>query len=152
MAKQIKAKKRVRDYGEVFTAEREVKAMCDLIPTETWANIKSTFLEPACGNGAFLKEIFERKLKYCETEKDGLKALNSIFGIDIQQDNVDESRELLLKMYCDKFPQSSDIAVAMAVAIIGKRIICGDSLKIMAQWEKEMRSAPIQLSMFDKKE
>ena len=28
---QTKSKQRVRDHGEVFTAEREVKAMCDNI-------------------------------------------------------------------------------------------------------------------------
>ena len=27
-AKQVKSKQRVADHGEVFTAEREVKAMC----------------------------------------------------------------------------------------------------------------------------
>ena len=43
---QIKSKKRVKDHGEVFTAEREVKAMCDLIPD--WSG---NVLEPACGNG-----------------------------------------------------------------------------------------------------
>ena len=32
---QIKSKKRVADHGEVFTAEREVKAMCDLVKDET---------------------------------------------------------------------------------------------------------------------
>lgn len=144
--KQIKSKARVKKFAEVFTNEREVKAMCDLIPQEIWQDITKTFLEPTCGNGAFLKEIFARKLKYCKTEKDGLKALNSIYGIDIQQDNVDESKELLLKMYYDRFPYANNIVVAMAVAIIRKRIICGDSLKIMAQWEKEMNHEPIQLS------
>lgn len=31
MSNQIKSKQRVEDHGEVFTAEREVKAMCDLV-------------------------------------------------------------------------------------------------------------------------
>ena len=30
-AKQVKSRQRVADHGEVFTAEREVKAMCDLV-------------------------------------------------------------------------------------------------------------------------
>ena len=34
MASQVKSKQRVADHGEVFTAEREVKAMCDLVPVE----------------------------------------------------------------------------------------------------------------------
>ena len=87
---QIKSKARVKERGEVFTAEREVKAMCDLIPEDIWRDITKTFLEPACGNGNFLVEIFERKLKYSKNEKDGLKALASIVGIDIMEDNCFE--------------------------------------------------------------
>lgn len=78
-SEQIKSKTRVKERGEVFTAEREVKAMCDLIPeNEIWSDITKTFLEPSCGNGNFLVEIFGRKLKYCNDERDGLKALNSM--------------------------------------------------------------------------
>lgn len=32
---QTKSKERVSDHGEVFTAEWEVKAMCDLVKDET---------------------------------------------------------------------------------------------------------------------
>ena len=39
--KQIKSKARVREHAEVFTAEKEVKAMCDLIPSEVWENKNS---------------------------------------------------------------------------------------------------------------
>ena len=33
--KQVKSKQRVADHGEVFTAEREVNAMLDLVKQET---------------------------------------------------------------------------------------------------------------------
>lgn len=59
--KQTKSKSRVRNHGEVFTAEREVNAMLDLVKNET-ERIDSRFLEPACGNGNFLIKILERKL------------------------------------------------------------------------------------------
>ena len=42
--RQIKSKQRVADHGEVFTAEREVKAMCDLVKPET-ERIDSRFLD-----------------------------------------------------------------------------------------------------------
>ena len=58
---QVKSRQRVADHGEVFTAEREVKAMCDLVKQET-ERIESRFLEPACGNGNFLAEVLSRKL------------------------------------------------------------------------------------------
>ena len=61
MQQQIKSRQRVTEHGEVFTAEREVKAMCDLVKQET-ERIDSRFLEPACGTGNFLTEILARKL------------------------------------------------------------------------------------------
>lgn len=44
MAEQIKSKQRVSDHGEVFTNEREVKAMCDLVATQC-DNVDTTFLD-----------------------------------------------------------------------------------------------------------
>ena len=44
--KQVKSKKRVADHGEVFTNDREVNAMLDLVKHET-ERIDSRFLEPA---------------------------------------------------------------------------------------------------------
>ena len=100
---QIKSKKRVTDHGEVYTNEREVKAMCDLVKTET-ERIDSRFLEPACGNGNFLAEILSRKLtvvsqKYKKSsfdyEKYSVVAITSLYGVDILIDNVLECRERL---------------------------------------------------------
>ncbi len=121
--KQIKSNQRVKDFGEVYTAEWTVKAMCDLIPQETWDNIESTFLEPACGTGNFLVEILARKLDRCKDVKDGLKALNSLFGVDILVDNVDESRERLLKMFVDKFPEVNDYAISVAKKLLKTHIV-----------------------------
>lgn len=42
--KQVKSRERVAAHGEVFTAEREVKAMCDLVKPET-ERIDSRFLD-----------------------------------------------------------------------------------------------------------
>ena len=125
---QIKSKQRVKDFAEVFTNEREVKAICDLVPSEIWSNIESTVLEPACGNGNFIVEILNRKYSHCKTEKDGLKALASVVGVDIQQDNVDECRERLLKQYIKYFPNASAFAVLCAMAILRNNIMCDDFL------------------------
>ena len=146
MKNQIKSKQRVKEFAEVFTSEREVKAMCDLIPSETWENITSTFLEPACGTGNFLVEIYARKLERCENEQDGLKALASIVGIDIQQDNVDESRLRLRSMFLDKFPNANSFCLYMLATILCNNIICADSLAKMQEWIDQ--NQPKQLSLF----
>jgi hypothetical protein len=63
--KQVVSRKRVADHGEVYTAQREVNAMLDLVKHET-ERIESRFLEPACGTGNFLAEVLERKLRVVE--------------------------------------------------------------------------------------
>ena len=139
MEKQIKSRKRVKEFAEVFTAEREVKAMCDLIPSEIWENIESTFLEPACGNGNFLVEIYSRKLQRCKNEKDGLKALASIYGVDIQEDNVTESRVRLIDMFAGTFPKANDFAYLSACCIVNSHIICDDFLNPHTETVKRWR-------------
>ena len=59
--KQIKSKERVSRHGEVYTSEREVNNMLDLVKNET-ERLDSRFLEPACGDGNFLINILERKM------------------------------------------------------------------------------------------
>lgn len=149
--KQIKSKERVREHAEVFTAEREVKAMCDLIPAETYANLESTFLEPACGEGVFLIEILKRKFAYCESEKDGLKALNSVYGVDIQTDNVAITRLNLVELFKQYFPKANDFALFFALAITSNNIICDDFLnphtEAVKKWHREAKTG--QLSIFD---
>ena len=116
---QIKSKARVSAHGEVFTADREVNAMLDLVKEET-ERIESRFLEPACGNGNFLAKILERKLavvntRYAKNRADwelyALIAVGSAYGIEILQDNVDECRERLyaifLQEYQSLFPEEN---------------------------------------------
>ena len=107
MKKQVKSKSRVTDYGEVFTAEREVKAMCDLVKQET-ERIDSRFLEPACGDGNFLAEILKRKLavvksKYRRSpydwERNSLLALGSVYGVELLIDNVRICQERLFGIW-----------------------------------------------------
>lgn len=127
--KLIKSKQRVSDFGEVFTPAHIVKDMCDLVPEEMWISIDTTFLEPACGTGNFLVEILERKFKLCQSWEDGLRALKSVYGIDIQMDNVIEARQRLFDMYIAKFPKSPALSGIMAAQILASNIVCGDFIK-----------------------
>ena len=126
---QIKSKERVNKFAEVFTAPREVKAMCDLVDEEC-RRIDSTFLEPACGTGNFLVEILERKFSSCKTIDDGLTAISSIFGIDIQGDNVLETRERLLKMFVQHFPYASMMMISAAKLILAHNIVQNNALEL----------------------
>jgi predicted glycosyltransferase len=99
--KQIKSKERVSQHGEVYTSEREVNNMLDLVKNET-ERLDSRFLEPACGDGNFLINILERKMNILvsrykkqqhEFEKYSIVVISSIYGIDILKDNIDERKK-----------------------------------------------------------
>ena len=144
MAKQVKSKQRVADHGEVFTAEREVKAMCDLVADDC-LRPDARFLEPACGDGNFLSEILTRKLdvlvkKYKRDsymyEKESLLALGSLYGVDIMMDNVLECRERLFTLWETKYKKAvkkadrNDDVLESAKYILSLNIICGDALNL----------------------
>ena len=137
---QVKSKQRVKDHGEVFTNKREVNAMLDLVKDESY-KVDSRFLEPACGNGNFLIEILARKLQTVnevaksrqEWELLTLVSLGSIYAIDIQEDNVEESRERLLthieEVYEERFGEKYSLDYLFALnEVLVKNIIHGDGL------------------------
>jgi len=133
---------RAQELGEVFTNEREVKAMLDMVP-DMFTSLDSTFLEPACGHGNFLVEILARKIELITQDQYGsepgwfefclLRALASIFAIDIDQENIAEARHRLFEMveaahalHGDEPSVGFDQA---ALKILETNIILGDSLK-----------------------
>lgn len=144
MKEQIKSKERVAEHGEVFTSEREVKAMCDLAKDET-ERIDSRVLEPACGDGNFLAEILNRKLntvklRYSKNKSDfekySIVAISSLYGVDIMEDNAQDCRNRLYdiwnKAYSDnnKKECTEDCRKA-AMYIITRNILCGDALTLL---------------------
>lgn len=140
---QIKSKERVAAHGEVFTSDREVNAMLDLVKDET-ERIDSRFLEPACGDGNFLAEILRRKLaivnnRYGKSlpdyEKFSILALMNIYGVDILEDNTDECRRRLYKIWEDEYKikaknNTDESLKNVANYILSKNILCGDALSM----------------------
>ena len=72
---------------EVFTPPKLANQVLDLLPPEIFKNSKTTFLDPSCKSGVFLREIAKRLIKGLEKEIPDLqKRLNHIctkqlFGI-----------------------------------------------------------------------
>jgi hypothetical protein len=138
---QIVSKQRTRDHGEVYTAEREVNAMLDLVLPET-ERIDSRFLEPACGNGNFLAQVLKRKLaivagRYAksqtEYDRSAVLAVSSIYGIDILADNVENCCVRLASVFNDfyKATYKTDAPAEVMASvnfILSKNIVLGDAL------------------------
>lgn len=143
--KQVKTRKRVADHGEVFTSEREINAMLDLVQQET-ERIDSRFFEPACGDGNFLHEILRRKFqvverRYSKNKEDFDKymivAVSSIYGVELLEDNTIECRNRLFKFFLDEYKvvqkSNPDEEIEKSIKFLLERnILCGDALTLLS--------------------
>jgi hypothetical protein len=143
MMQQIKSRENVRSRGEVFTAEREVKAMCDLIGNDI-ADIEKRVLEPAAGNGNFLVEILKRRIDKITGKQQPasrefclLVALSNIYAVELDEENVGEARQRLKDMMIAAVPQPSAHYEIAVDALLKTNIIRGDFLT------KNKRAIPI---------
>lgn len=139
----IKSKERVSKFGEVFTPSHIVEDMLNMDGVKEYTySIDKTFLEPSCGNGNFLVAILRRKLSCLDSIDKGdtdvwkmslLQAVSTIYGIDIQLDNVEESIDRMKKIVADKYEHEwheeipDDIKKCLDV-ILKHNIVCGDFL------------------------
>ena len=144
MKNQTKSKQRVADHGEVFTAEREVNAMLDLVKQET-ERIDSRFLEPACGDGNFLAEILRRKLAVVKSrygrhaadyERYAVIAITSIYGVELLPDNTDECRKRMFEIFDNEYTanckkEANDDTREAVRHILRHNILCGDALTML---------------------
>lgn len=138
---QVKTKERVTDHGEVFTNQREVDAMLDLVQYEC-ERLDSRFLEPACGDGNFLATVLKRKLvllkPYKNSEIEFIRNLyilvSSLYGVEILEDNTIICRKRLSIIAYDAYKKyfKKNESVERAIKFIFKKnIIHGDALTLM---------------------
>jgi len=155
---QIVSKKRVADHGEVYTNLREINAMLDLVDHET-KRIDSRFLEPACGHGNFLIEVLKRKVEVIKNkfnksqidfERHLFLTVASIYGIDIQKDNVIKCQERLFgyldTIYRDAFKDNLKEELLNSIKyVLSRNILCGDALTLKT-YEEDLIGQPIVFS------
>jgi len=133
-----KSKERIQKHGEVFTPTWVVNDMLNMLPEDIW-EIDKTFLEPACGEGAFLVEIYRRKLErisaeiQAEWEWKSAIATSSIYGIELLEDNAEQCGMNLVRVFLsfyDKiFPNTRDEEVIKTIQfILSRNIIQGNAL------------------------
>lgn len=115
--KIIKSKKRIQNHGEVFTPKRIVNKMLDLPNIrEACQNLTSTFLEPAAGEGAFLVEVLNRKMKMVvknygddltRYENYSLLALSTLYGVELLEDNAQKCVMNMYQVYYEAYQQQA---------------------------------------------
>ena len=94
---------------EVFTPPEIVNQMLDMLPQELFSNTDTTFLDPACKTGVFLREIAKRLIVGLEPQIPDLQErLDHIFHKQLFGIAITELTSLLSRrgVYCSKYPNS----------------------------------------------
>lgn len=133
-----KSKERIQKHGEVFTPAWVVNDMLDMLPDEVWEAGK-TFLEPACGEGAFLIEVYKRKIEKINVgtqeywEWQAAIATSSIYGIELLEDNAEQCTMNLMRIFTKFYDrlfadtQNEEVIKTMQF-ILSRNIIQGNAL------------------------
>ena len=90
---------------EVFTPPNLANQMLDMLPQELFSNKNTTFLDPCCKSGVFLREIAKRLIVGLEKDFPDLqKRLNHIFTKQLFGITITELTSLLARrsVYCSK--------------------------------------------------
>lgn len=90
---------------EVFTPPGLVNNILDLLPKELWSNPDTTFLDPVCKSGVFLREIAKRLMSGLEKKiPDKQKRINHIFENQLYGIAITELTAMLSRrsVYCSK--------------------------------------------------
>ena len=94
---------------EVFTPPEVVNQMLDMLPQKLFSDPDTTFLDPACKTGVFLREIAKRLIKGLEPQMPDLQErIDHIFHKQLFGISITELTSLLSRrgVYCSKYPNS----------------------------------------------
>ena len=94
---------------EVFTPPAVVNAMLDMLPQELFQDKNTTFLDPVCKTGVFLREIAKRLIEgLAEEIPDLQERIDHIFHKQLYGIAITEMTSLLSRrsVYCSKYPNS----------------------------------------------
>ena len=94
---------------EVFTPPEVANAMLNMLPQELFSDPNTTFLDPACKSGVFLREIAKRLLAGLEPVIPDLQErIDHIFHQQLFGIAITELTSLLARrsVYCSKYPNS----------------------------------------------
>lgn len=89
-----------------------------------WADPDRTFLEPSFGDGNLIIAILYRRI--IEHGIDWRTTLETLYGVELMQDNVDETKERIIDLL-NKLNIEYDKDVAYE--IMNRNLVCSDFFK-----------------------
>lgn len=117
---------------EDFTPQNICEMLYENLNSDIYVDFNKTFCDIASGNGNIIRYILNKRLEHCSNQEDILNALKSIYGVELMQDNVEESHIYILKDI-EKYTQLNNITINKndIVAILNHNIIYSD----MFEWD-----------------
>ncbi|WP_156979859.1 hypothetical protein [Bacteriovorax sp. BAL6_X] len=105
-----RSKERIKDLGEVFTPDKYVEEMLDMLSKDRknfWNDERNVFFEPCCGHGNIVLAIYKRRLEsiFVKASKEYSNeaslyavsnSLNTLWAIDIDPENIESCRTRVL--------------------------------------------------------
>ena len=121
-------KHRVKQTAEVFTPTPLVQEMMDKLEQQDptlFSDPNKIFLDNSCGDCQFLSEVVIRKIdkSFCDLEQ----ALNTTYGVDLMEDNVNECRKRL----------AGPNPTPEILEIVNRNIVCHDGLTYDYRFEED---------------
>ena len=89
------SRERQKQTAEHFTPQSIVEQMISLVDNITE---NQTFLDPCCGDGNILETVLQTKLNL---GYDPTKSLQSLYGVELMEDNAEACRQRLLDIVGD---------------------------------------------------
>ena len=141
MLENDKTKERVERHKitqEDFTPNEIIKLMVMDLGDEYYTDFSKTILDTSCGIGNILLYVLNKRLENTSTMIEGLKAIKTLYGVEIMADNVEECRNRLYNTLIEKYPQIKDNKLYDngLKTLLKNRIRWYDSLKFDYKWER----------------
>lgn len=134
MLKDDKTDKRIERHKvtqEDFTPNEIIKLMVMDLGDEYYTDFSKTILDTSCGIGNILVYVLNKRLEQTTDFMEGLKAIKTLYGVELMADNVEECRQRLYDTITTKYPEIKDNKLYDdgLKTLLKNRIVWHDSLK-----------------------
>lgn len=126
-------KSRHKETQEDFTPPEVIKLLCNGNEA-MFEDFTKTVCDPCCGSGNIIRYILKERYKHCKSENDLIRALSTIYGTELMQDNLEECHMKILKDIKQYFTEHNiSYKEKNIIPILEKNIVCTDTFK----WDYE---------------
>ena len=132
-----KRKARHQECQEDFTPDSVLEILCD-VDDKLFTDFSKTFLDPCAGNGNIYIFVLKKRLYHCTEAEEIYSAIETMYGTELMQDNVDEFKERVLEIL-NNYELNRD----RVLSILNHNIVCTDTFK----WDYE-NWKPIDNALF----